>query len=234
MTYRSIIVEDEKFLAERLQDIVIHHCPEIEISGMAHSSDTATEIITMLKPDLIFMNIEMPWMDAFRLEKLMCGNVDIIFTVYRQTKEGIIRAVQKYIRKKQELHRPGIAERTSVMNGFGNLDKKIRLPTMSGFTMVPVNEIIRLEAAGRYTKVFMKRNISNESNRELISLNIKKFEEQLACYNFFRCHHSHLVNLKNVKSYIKGEGGSLMMENGESIPVSKSKKKGFLKRLNEM
>lgn len=256
MPYRSIIVEDAKFLAELLKRLVTNNCPEIEVVDIALSADIAAKIITSLKPDLVFMDIEMPGMNAFELlEKLKYRDFDIIFTTAHRhyalqafeqnavhyllkpiTKESILGAVQKYLQKKQEPRKPDVAEIINIVKGTSDPDKKICLPRMSGFTMVPVREIIRLEAEGRYTKVFIKESKSDSTNKtpELISLSIKEFEEQLGKYNFFRCHHSHLINLKNVKAYKKGEGGTLVMENGESIPVSKNRKEALLNQLKEI
>jgi len=256
MQYRSIIVEDEKFLADQLQNFIADNCPEIEIIGVACSADVAAGMISELKPDLVFMDIELPGMNAFELlEKLVYRKFEIIFTTAHGhyalqafdhnalhyllkpiTRESIKKAVQKFIQKKQDQRRPDVTEILNIMQGIGNPDKKIRLPRMNGFIMVPVKEIIRLQAEGRYTKVFIRENKSDKINKtpEMVSLNIKEFEEQLSNYNFFRCHHSHLVNLKNVKAYTKGEGGILTMENGENIPVSKTRKEALLKFLKEI
>jgi two-component system LytT family response regulator len=256
MLYRAIIVEDERFLAQQLQDIIIANCPEIEIVGIAHSANIAEEIIVKLKPDLVFMDIELPDMNAFELlEKLVYKEFDVIFTTAHEhyalqafdqnsvhyllkpiEKENIKRAVQKYLLKKQQQNKSDITEVLNMMQRLDCLNKKIRLPKMSGFTMVPVKDIIRLEAEGRYTKVFIKEGKPSVNNPllELISLNIKELETQLSNHNFFRCHNSHLVNLRYIKSYTKGAGGLLNLENGDVIPVSKSNKDELLRQLSKI
>ena len=101
--------------------------------------------------------------------------------------------------------------------------------------MVCVKQIVRFEAEGRYTKVFRKDNANpQQSNAELISVNIKEFEAKLSSHNFFRPHNSHLVNLDYVKAYVRGKGGILKMETGEEVPVARNKKGDLLKRLNNI
>jgi two-component system, LytTR family, response regulator len=253
MKFSAIIVEDDEFMAAQLHDLLTMFCPEINVIGITHCSFKAEEMIKTFNPELVFMDIEMPDRNAFQLlEKLKDQHFDIIFTTaydhyalkafdYNSihyvikpiTKENITKAVQKYIQKGNEFKKSDLSHILDIVKHTENGDKKIHLPRMSGFSIVSIDDIIRFEADGSYTKVFKKadKSDSGKNEPELLSIGIKKFELQLNKHNFFRCHNSHLVNLNKVKAYIRGEGGMLEMENGVNIPVSKAKKEELLIRL---
>ncbi len=255
MKYKAIIVEDEILLAQQLLNMIASNCQEISVSGIATNGGEAEKMINTLKPDLVFMDVVLPDMNAFHLlEKLKDHTFDLIFTTAHDhyavqafdhntihyipkpiTKDKIIKAVEKFTQQKKEQHKPDMEDILRIMKQLDQNDKKIRLPSMNGFAMVCVKQIIRLEAEGRYTKVFRKDTGSNSATPkpELISVNIKEFEEKLSGHNFFRVHHSHLVNLDCVKNYVKGKGGILRMETGEDVPVARDKKDELLKRLND-
>lgn len=256
MKYKAIIVEDEVILAQQLLDMLTTSCQELSVSGIATSGKEAEKMINALKPDLVFIDVMLPDMDAFHLlEKFTDYPFDLIFTTAHDhyavrafdhnaihyiskpiTKEKIVKAVEKFIYRKKELQKPGIEDILKAVKHLDQTDKKIRLPSMNGFEIVGVKQIIRLEAEGRYTKVFRKDAASGPGipKPELISVNIKEFEDKLTDHNFFRIHHSHLVNLDYVKGYVKGKGGILKMETGEEVPVARDKKDELLKRLNDI
>jgi two-component system LytT family response regulator len=256
MKYNAIIVEDEILLAQQLLNLITSNCQEISISGIAINGKEAENMIKTLKPDLVFMDVVLPDMNAFDLlEKFKDHTFDLIFTTAHDhyavqafdhntihyiskpiTKDKIIKAVEKFTYRKKELQKPDIEDILRIMKQLDQNDKKIRLPSMNGFAMVGVKQIVRLEAEGRYTKIFRKDAAGGPGapKPELISVNIKEFEDKLSTHNFFRTHHSHLVNLDYVKSYVKGKGGILKMETGEDVPVARDKKDELLKRLNDI
>jgi two-component system LytT family response regulator len=256
MKYSAIIVEDEILLARQLLNLITSNCQEISISGIAINGDEAENMIRTLKPDLLFIDVVLPDMNAFELlEKFTDHTFDLIFTTSHDhyavqafdhntihyiskpiTKDKIVKAVEKFVHRKKELQKPDIEDILRIMKHLDQNDKKIRLPSMNGFAMVGVRQIIRLEAEGRYTKIFRKDAGSGPgtSKPELISVNIKEFEDKLSAHNFFRTHRSHLVNLDYVKNYVKGNGGILQMETGEDVPVARDKKDELLKRLNDI
>lgn len=256
MKYKAIIVEDETVLAQQLLHMLSTGCPDISVAGIAADGAEAEKMITILKPDLVFMDVILPDMDAFHLlEKFKNHSFELIFTTAHDhyairafehntihyiakpiTKDKIIKAVEKFIQQRKEQQKPDIEDILRVMKNLDQNDKKIRLPSSNGFEIVGVKQIIRLEAEGRYTKVFRKDTHTGPGapKAELISINIKEFEDKLASHNFFRVHHSHMVNLDYVKGYIKGKGGILIMETGEDVPVARDKKDELLKRLQDI
>lgn len=256
MKYKAIIVEDEILLAQQLLNMITSNCEDIAVSGIATSGDEAEKMLNTLKPDLVFLDVVLPDMDAFHLlEKFKDHNFELIFTTAHDhyavrafdhntihyiskpiTKDKIIKAVEKFRHQKKEHQKPDIEDILRIMKQLDQNDKKIQLPSMNGFAMVCVKQIVRLEAEGRYTKVFRKEPGSGSEmpKPELISINIKEFEDKLTSHNFFRAHHSHLVNLDYVKSYVKGKGGILKMETGEDVPVARDRKDELLKRLHDI
>lgn len=249
-TYRSIIIDDDEFFAEQLQELLTANHPEIELIGMAHTSVYAQQLIEELKPELVFMDIQMPGRNAFELlENLQYRQFDIVFTtsydhyalqafdyntihyiVKPVTKENLKKAIEKYSLPRWENKDDAYDQILNIIKQADSTNRKIQIPKQSGFSLVSIDDIIRFEAEGSYTKVF-KKSDARKDESELLCINIKKFEIQLANHQFFRCHHSHLINLNKVKGYVRGEGGFVELDNGESIPVSRSKKDELLKRL---
>jgi len=107
--------------------------------------------------------------------------------------------------------------------------KKIVLPTSNGMELIYLQDIIRLDSNSNYTTFHLKNK-----QKMMVSKTIKEFEEMLEEVQFFRVHNSHIINLRYVKNYIKGEGGIVRMEDGSEIDVSRRRKEEFLKALHEL
>ena len=103
------------------------------------------------------------------------------------------------------------------------------LPTQEGLVFIDIADIVRCEADGKYTFCYISTGKKLYSTRSL-----KDFEEQLTQHGFCRIHHAHLVNLNHIKNYVKGDGGYVVMTNGDNVTVSKRKKEEFIKRLNKI
>jgi two-component system LytT family response regulator len=107
--------------------------------------------------------------------------------------------------------------------------KKISVPTVNGFSLIDVNDIIRCQSDINYTTIFLK-----DKQRITVAKTLKEFEELLSNYNFYRVHNSHLVNLHYIKNYNKGKGGFVSMTDNSTIEVSTRRKDDFLKRLSSL
>jgi len=103
---------------------------------------------------------------------------------------------------------------------------KIALPTMDGLQMMPVESIISCASDRNYTLIFLKDN-----RKIVVSKILKEMEEMLEDYSFLRVHHSYIVNLNEISKYVKGEGGYLVMSDGSSVDVSRSRKEILLQKL---
>ncbi|MEM9919732.1 MAG: LytTR family DNA-binding domain-containing protein [Bacteroidota bacterium] len=105
---------------------------------------------------------------------------------------------------------------------------KLAVATLEGLHFIQFEQIIRLEADGKYTRIILK------SQKEILaSKNIKAFEQQLPTSHFYRIHRSHLINLMYVRQYIKGEGGYLIMEDGSNLKLAKNRREAFIHRFEK-
>lgn len=109
---------------------------------------------------------------------------------------------------------------------LGIQDQKIAVPTISGIEFIKVSSIVRCESDVNYTTIVL-----NEKKKIVVAKTLKQFEELLSEFNFFRIHNSHLINLSYIKSYNKGKGGSVILEDGTELEVSTRRKEEFLNRI---
>lgn len=244
----TVIVDDEKKGRDLLQILLREHCPAINVVGVADDISKALELINLLNPELIFLDIHMPGGSGFDLlEKIGERKINVIFvTAYHEhaikafkfsaldyllkpiDEEELIKAVKKAealagktpVLKDAEVLKPN---HNAVGNG------RLALSTSLGLVFVEIKDIERCEASGKYTTCFL-----TNSKEIIVTKNLKEFEDVLSEYNFIRIHHSHLINLEYIKHYHKGRGGYITMKSGSTITVSQRKKDEFLKRLNKI
>jgi two-component system, LytTR family, response regulator len=107
-------------------------------------------------------------------------------------------------------------------------DGKIAIPTGEGMEFLPIRDILRIESSANYSKLYLLNG-----HTMLVTRLLKDFEEMLLPYRFYRVHHSHLINLSYIRKYIRGEGGQVVMQNGDTIDVARRKKEEFLKLIAE-
>lgn len=243
---RAVIVEDEKNNWERLSRLLERKAPDVEVTGIASSVEDALPLLRELKPDLVFMDIELPDGTGFEiLEELTDLAFEVIFaTAYDQYAIKAIRfAAADYLLKPVEADELVNAldrtrtrmtsnkEKTSqIVNQTFQSEKpdQLALPTLEGYSIVKLEDIIRCEADGNYTRFHLsgQRNI-------LVSKTLKEYDELLTNQGFCRVHHKHLVNLNHCTKYIKGDGGLITMSDGVDVEVSKRKKENFLTLLKK-
>ena len=243
---KSIIVDDEPYCSESLAALLERYCPKINVAAICNNGLEALKSIQQQKPDLVFLDVEMPKMNGFELlEQLPAVNFDLIFTTSYDKyalkairfsaidyllkpidREELLKAVQKVIQKSQK---PIAQQLEILMQKISNPSvqySKIAMPTMEGLQMIPVDSIVCCESDSNYTIVLMK-----SKQKLVVSRTLKDIEEMLEEHPFVRVHHSYLVNLNEIEKYVKGEGGYLVMSDGTTVDVSKSKKETLLKRL---
>lgn len=246
----AIIIDDEAHCCDTLAILLKRYCPQIEVGGVFHSGADALTYITMITPQIMFLDIEMPHMNGFELlEQLPEINFELIFTTsydqyaikafhlsaldyllkpidIAELQKAVQKAVKKIIQQKEN-HLPDQLD--ILLQKLQNPSKvigKIALPTMDGLQMVSVDLIISCASEGNYTIFFLK-----EHKKIIVSRILKEIEELLRNYSFVRVHHSHIVNLNEIEKYVKGEGGYLIMSDGSSVDVSRSRKDSLLKKI---
>jgi two-component system LytT family response regulator len=199
------------------------------------------------KPDIVFLDVEMPGSSGFDfLKQLKEINFEIIFTTaYGQyavqairfsaldylmkpiVVEDLVEAVKRAGNKIKGQHQREKIDALLNNIKYLNTDKKIALPTLSGLEFVTLGNIIRCESDNTYTIFYM-----SDKRKIVVSKSIGEYEELLGDYHFLRVHQSHLVNLRYVKSYQKGEGGLIVMEDNSAVDVSRRRKEQLISRLS--
>ncbi|WP_303316058.1 LytTR family DNA-binding domain-containing protein [Flavivirga abyssicola] len=244
MSLRAVIVEDEKHSRETLKNLLQEFCVDIEVAAMAESVNEAVSTIKSLKPDVVFLDIELQTGTGFDvLNQVSHLNFEVIFTTafeqyaIKAVKfssldyllkpidlDELKKAVEKArIRKNQDVYKKQLE--TLMLNLKQQKPKlnKICLATSDGFEFIDVNNIIYCKAEGSYTKFILKK-----SENLLVSKHLKEYENLLLEQGFMRVHNSFLINLKEVKKYIKSDGGYIVMNNNDTVSISRSKKEGFI------
>lgn len=243
----ATIVDDEADCCESLAMLLERYCPEVKVLDICYSAQAAIQSVKEQKPQILFLDIEMPFMNGFEmLEKLGHINFEIIFTTsYDQyaikairfsaldyllkpvDREELQKAVQKAAQRNQHPIPQQLELLLQKLNHPSVPVNKIAIPTMEGFQLLAADSIISCESEGNYTYFFLK-----DKRKIIASRNLKEMEELLEDYPFVRVHHSHMININEVEKYVKGEGGYLIMSDGSSINVSRSRKELLLKKLS--
>ena len=239
MNLRAIIVEDEANSREILRNYIAKYCPKVELVGEAGSIKEALELIGQHELDLVFLDIEMPFGNAFDLlEKVPDRNFETVFvTAYdHYAKDALnshaayylmkpinidelIKSVEYVLEVKEKENK--LQEKVLNSNSRG-IEGKLTLPQQDGFQVLNISEILYCKADDNYTEIYL------ENKKILVSKTLKYFEDALSDFPFARIHKSYLVNVNEVVKYRKGKGGSVVISNGKELLVSASKKKDFL------
>lgn len=249
MTIRSILVDDEEHNLENLNRLLEKNCSCVEVLGVATSAQQAISLIAKKQPDLVFLDIEMPKMNGFEmLESLEEVNFEVIFvTAYNQyvlqaikscaldylmkpvaitDLQGAVSRVSQVVSEKKENQKLKVLVQ-NLKNS--NQPKKIALPTAEELFFVSIVDIIRCKSENNYTMFYLTNGSS-----VLVSRTLKEWDDLLSPYQFIRTHQSHLINSIHVKSFVKKDGGYILMKDGSTISVSKLKKEQTLNMLSSI
>lgn len=248
MSYKlkAIIVEDEEASRETLKNYLSKYCPDVNLMAMAESVQQGKQAIEKYNPDIVFLDIEMPYGNAFDLlEQLDDIDFEIVFvTAYSNYAvkalnmsaayyilkpvdiDELVNAVEKIKKCKEDdkevFHTKILMENIKRSH---QQNQKIVLPQLDGFEVVEVKDIIRCEAQDNFTKFYMM-----DGSKHLICRTLKFFEDLLTDYDFLRIHKSHLVNVQYITQYKKGKGGQVKMTDGSMVDVSNARKEELLAR----
>ncbi|TDX84849.1 LytR/AlgR family response regulator transcription factor [Epilithonimonas xixisoli] len=247
---KAVLIDDDGNLREGMKMMINLYAPEIQIVGEADSVKTGTELMETAKPDIAFLDILMNDGTGFDiLEKLneKFGNVNshIIFItaheefaikafrfsaldfllkpVNPEELQSVLKKIKNVIHQNRDSRNIGLLLENIQKKSEGF--KKIALSTSEGIHLFEIKDIIRCESEDNYTKFFIKNH-----KPVMISKTLKEYEEMLKDQGFERIHQSHLINLNELKSYIRKEGGFVIMSDDSQLPVSQRKKE----RLQEL
>ena len=243
---KAIIIDDEQDCIDSLVFDLQEHCKEVNVLETHTTPKQGILSIKKNKPDLVFLDVQMPWMNGFEMLELLDEiNFAIIFaTAHDQfaAKAFRISAID-YLLKPIDINdlKEGVkkaSERIQQKSGsdkIANLlqnikkpevNQRIAVPGREGYEFIEAAKIIYAQAEGSYTHVFL-----NDKRKIIISKTLSDIEEMLPTEYFQRIHHSTLVNLSHITHFFKTDGGFVMLDNGEKLVVSKSKKDSLMLRL---
>lgn len=243
---RTVLVDDETDNIRVLQRLLETYCPQVIIAGTAEGVESAADLIRAVKPDLAFLDIEMIQGNAFDLlNQLMPLQFQVIFVTafdayaIRAFKYSAVdyllkpvdvdelrRAVEKAAARQEQ---KDISRIRTLLENVGAVQlsqQKMAVPTLNGLSFVTINDIIRFEAQGHYTEIYI-----TNGEALLTTRNIKEFEDLLPETIFYRIHHSHIINLQRIRKYQKGRGGYVIMEDDSEIEVATRRRQDFMQRL---
>jgi len=235
----AIIVDDELFGRENLKKIIETYCHEIEILGTAESAVSAKKLVQLHNPDVVFLDINMPVLDGFDfLEEYDDKKFMVVFVSAHE--EYGIKALKAgaddYLLKpinikelKQTIKKLLITKDKKVTVKSEDEVDKIMLPAAHGFDVLLIDNIIRLEAEGCYTRVVLK-----EGKNVIVSRTLKDFEETVPKEKFLRVHKSHLINLMHIKDYSRLSGSFVTMTDGSKVEISRRKVSEFIQKIKKV
>jgi two-component system LytT family response regulator len=242
---RAVLIDDEKHCLETLSLLLERHCKDVTIVEQCNAGKKGVDAINRHKPDLVFLDIEMPIMNGFEvLEQFSEIPFAVIFTTsYDQyairafkysaldyllkpiDKDELVAAVQKVISKRNLPFAEQFDMLLKQIKLKGSGFEKIAVPTVEGFELVRADQIIRCDADDNYTHLYLK-----DKKKIVACRMLKEMEELMQEFGFFvRVHNSHLVNMNEVTKYVRGDGGYLLMSDGSTVSISKSRRDALIK-----
>ncbi|MEJ7558573.1 MAG: LytTR family DNA-binding domain-containing protein [Pedobacter sp.] len=250
MKIKALIIDDEPNNIENLQLIINKYSAHVFVAGTADNADEAAKLILQHKPDLVFLDIQMPEKSGFDLlSELPEVNFEVIFiTAYdkygiqaikfsaldyllkpiniEEFKLAIEKAKQRIELSKQSKNIDNLLEYLKAGQKGGT---KIALPTFKETMYVRISDVIRCEATNNYTTFYLQNQ-----EQVLVCKTLKEFADLLKPHDFIRTHQSHLVNMNCIKSYLKEDGGTLLLENLQKVPISRQNREMVKARLSNL
>lgn len=241
---KAAILDDEPHNGQLLAHLLTQFFPEITEVRQYTDSVEAVEALQANPPDLLLLDIEMPKLNGFDvLNRLLPLPFRVIFvTAYDKYAVRAFRySALDYLLKPIDVEE----FRKAVQKALGQsppegtqfdllrdvrqqpdaLPDRLAISSQDGLLIIDTNDILHCESESNYSKIFMRGG-----QKIVVSRTLKDLEELLVSEVFFRLHHSHLVNLRSIRRYLRGEGGEVVLENGTQLPVARSKKDEFLRR----
>jgi len=237
----AVIIDDEQNNINNLAALLSKHCPQVKLIGKAMNATEGEQLIRLSNPDLVFLDIQMPGKNGFELLKSLDDySFEIIFVTafdqygiqavkfsaidyllkpvdVEELKTAVQKAVDKSTSKKQNLQLENLIRLLSQEKQ--KTTHRIALQGARETRFVETGDIIRCESSNNYTTFYL-----TNGEKIMTSKPIFEYEEMLADYDFFRSHQSHLVNKKHIKSWVKEDGGYLLMNDHSQVPVSRNKR----------
>lgn len=242
---RAILVEDDNNNKDVLLELLAEHSNDIEIVGEANSVSNAIDLIKDKEPSLVFLDIDLPDGTAFDiLNALNPTSFSVVFVTAHDSfaLKAIKYSALDYLLKPIDPDEIDIAikkvkqtvnisiERKKIENLIANSKgktKRLAIPTSESIELIDIDQIVWLKAESAYTRIKVANGTTS-----LFSKNLKYFESLLDEEQFFRAHHSTMINMENIQRFVKQDGGKLIMSNGDEVPVSSRRRSDLMSRLS--
>lgn len=241
---RCVLIDDESNSLEMMEWLLKTYCPQVVIEAMCNSASKGIEAINKLKPDVVFLDIEMPHMNGFdMLEQFDKLTFDVVFcTAYDQfaikafkysALNYLLKPIdpedlKETVRRIEEKKAAPSKEQIELL--FQNIRQttkqtvqRIALTTGDGMIFVPTSDILYCQAESNYTSVVL-----SGGKKVLVSKVLKDIDEALSGPDFFRIHNSFLVNMNHISKFVRGDGGYVVMEDGTTVSISRSRRQEFM------
>lgn len=242
----TILIDDELDGLEDLKESVEKYCPEISVQGTFQVPGEGMEAIKKIKPDLVFLDVQMPGMSGFDLlKKLSPTSFNVIFVSaydryaikaikfsaldYLLKPIDVDELIQAVSRVKERIPPLQYSVQSILQNSqhkSGRIER-LAVPSTDGIDFIDVRDIIYCKADSCYTYIYLTNH-----QTKLVTKILKDFEDMLTDSGFCRVHHSFLINLSHVKNYVRGEGGYVILTENHHVDISRRKKDEFLSLLN--
>lgn len=241
---KAVIVDDELGARHSLKSLVEEYCPKVEVVALAEDVITGMEAVKKFKPDIVFLDVEMPNYNGFKLIDLL-DNIDfkIIFTTAYEryafeafkaeaidyllkpiSIDDLIIAVDKVAKIHTSLSNPEIVEAR-----IKSSTDKITFPSTEGMIFLTLSEIVYIEAKKSSTTIYLEDGSSILSSRSL-----SEYDDFLPQEDFCQIHRSLIINLERIDKYIRGRKSHVIMENKAILYIGKSFKDTFVKSLQQL
>jgi two-component system LytT family response regulator len=244
----TLIIDDEPDAVEFISSIIGEYCPDLAVTGKAHNIKDGIQLIKEIKPDLVFLDVEMPNGTGFDLlTHFPDKDFEVIFITafnhyaIKAIKFSAVDYILKPINIKEfieAVNRVVHKRTTSSFRDNENFEAlleniktahptRLVIPTSDGREYLNPKEIIRIEADRSYSWFYL-----SDKRKILVSKHLKEFQDLLSDRNYFRPHNSHLINLDYVKKFVRIDGGFIVMTDGSQVPISRNRKDLFLAHMS--
>ena len=245
---KAILIDDEPFCTQGLEIDLKEACPEVEVIASCNSAKVGLQKIKELQPDVVFLDIEMPWMNGFELIEILSPiEFEVIFiTAYDQfavkafrlsavdylmkpvERELLVEAVSRLegSEKNTNVQKEKIQQLLANIKEPISSNPKISVPNSDGIDLVPVQDIIYCKANSSYTDIYL-----TDGTQKLVCRVLKDVAFQLESFDFMRIHQSYLINMEHMSSFHRSDGGFVEMINGDKLTVSRGRKQELSNRL---
>lgn len=243
---KAIAIDDEDDSLAILRILLERYCPQVSLVATFTDPHEAIQYIHDTPPELLFLDISMPTLNGFELlEQVKQHQMEVIFTTAHDEyaiqafqvgalhyllkpidRTDLVKSVERVLQRRPDDALPDIQ---SILLQVASMRRpKMAVSTLKGIEIIDIDDIVYCEASSNYTLVFFTER------KMVVTKTLKEMEQQLRIHNFFRIHHSYLINMAHLRNFLKTDGGYVTLSNGKQLSVSRSRKPELMQRLGDL